>query len=135
MWKFYQCFGEKTPVEEVFEQDILSAVEFDETGTYLATGACLQNIWEITHYIVGDYAGRVVVFEVDEDRPHALSTSSLKSSIGQSNSSEDLLEYKFQCEFQSHEPEFDYLKSLEIEEKINKIRWCKPSNNALFLLR
>ena len=23
---------------------------------------------------------------------------------------------------QSHEPEFDYLKSLEIEEKINKIR-------------
>ena len=23
---------------------------------------------------------------------------------------------------------------MEIEEKINKIRWCKPSNNALFLL-
>ncbi len=43
-------------------------------------------------------------------------------------------EYSFYTEFQSHEPEFDYLKSLEIEEKINKIRWCKPSNNALFLL-
>jgi serine/threonine-protein phosphatase 2A regulatory subunit B len=37
-------------------------------------------------------------------------------------------------EFQSHEPEFDYLKSLEIEEKINKIRWCKRTNPALFLL-
>lgn len=30
--------------------------------------------------------------------------------------------------------QFDYLKSLEIEEKINKIRWCQTANNALFLL-
>lgn len=36
--------------------------------------------------------------------------------------------------FQSHEPEFDYLKSLEIEEKINKIRWLKRKNAAQFLL-
>ena len=33
------------------------------------------------------------------------------------------------CYFQ-----FDYLKSLEIEEKINKIRWCETANNSLFLL-
>lgn len=37
-------------------------------------------------------------------------------------------------EFQSHEPEFDYLKSLEIEEKINKVRWCRSSNNTRMLL-
>lgn len=43
-------------------------------------------------------------------------------------------EYKFHTEFQSHEPEFDYLKSLEIEEKINKIRWCRRQNAAHFLL-
>lgn len=36
--------------------------------------------------------------------------------------------------FQSHEPEFDYLKSLEIEEKINKIRWLRRKNPAHFLL-
>ena len=36
--------------------------------------------------------------------------------------------------FQSHEPEFDYLKSLEIEEKINKVRWLKKKNAANFLL-
>lgn len=30
--------------------------------------------------------------------------------------------------------QFDYLKSLEIEEKINKIRWCQTANSALFLL-
>jgi serine/threonine-protein phosphatase 2A regulatory subunit B len=47
---------------------------------------------------------------------------------------EVLPEYKFYAEFQSHEPEFDYLKSLEIEEKINKIRWCKRQNQARFLL-
>ena len=35
---------------------------------------------------------------------------------------------------QSHELEFDYLKSLEIEEKINKIRWLKRKNPAHFLL-
>ena len=34
-------------------------------------------------------------------------------------------EFRFYTEFQSHEPEFDYLKSLEIEEKINQIRWLK----------
>jgi len=43
-------------------------------------------------------------------------------------------EYKFHTEFQSHEPEFDYLKSLEIEEKINKIKWCRRQNAAHFLL-
>ena len=30
--------------------------------------------------------------------------------------------------------QFDYLNSLEIEEKINKIRWCQTANSALFLL-
>lgn len=30
--------------------------------------------------------------------------------------------------------QFDYLKSFEIEEKINKIRWCQTANGALFLL-
>lgn len=34
-------------------------------------------------------------------------------------------EFRYLTEFQSHEPEFDYLKSLEIEEKINKVRWVK----------
>jgi serine/threonine-protein phosphatase 2A regulatory subunit B len=63
----------------------------------------------------GDKGGRVVLFERNETK---------KGSC----------EYKFYTEFQSHEPEFDYLKSLEIEEKINKIRWCKRQNAAHFLL-
>jgi serine/threonine-protein phosphatase 2A regulatory subunit B len=43
-------------------------------------------------------------------------------------------EYRFWTQFQSHEPEFDYLKSLEIEEKINQIRWCRDVSGAYRLL-
>lgn len=44
--------------------------------------------------------------------------------------------YKFFTQFESHHPEFDFLTSLEIEEKINKIRWVKNkySNNTRMLL-
>eukprot|EP00948_MAST-09A_sp_MAST-9A-sp1_P002754 g2754.t1 len=103
-WKFSQCFGEKAAVDDLTDADILSAVEFDATGEYLATG---------------DKGGRVVIFQ--------------QSDVSKSNP-KALVEYNFHTEFQSHEPEFDYLKSLEIEEKINAIRWCRPACNALFLL-
>jgi serine/threonine-protein phosphatase 2A regulatory subunit B len=43
-------------------------------------------------------------------------------------------EYSVYSTFQSHEAEFDYLKSLEIEEKINKIKWLKRKNISHFLL-
>ncbi|KAL2352229.1 MgPP2Aregb1, protein phosphatase regulatory beta sub-unit 1 [Cryomyces antarcticus] len=81
------------------DADIISTVEFDQTGNYLATG---------------DKGGRVVLFERNETKKTC--------------------EYKFHTEFQSHEPEFDYLKSLEIEEKINKIKWCRRQNASHYLL-
>ncbi|VUZ40989.1 unnamed protein product [Hymenolepis diminuta] len=42
--------------------------------------------------------------------------------------------YGMFCAFTSHESEFDYLKSLEIEEKINAIMWLPICNNSLQLL-
>eukprot|EP00871_Galdieria_phlegrea_P005029 jgi/Galph1/5527/GphlegSOOS_G4177.1 len=42
--------------------------------------------------------------------------------------------YYLWADFQSHEPEFDYLKSLEIEEKINEIEWCRPCATSQLLL-
>ncbi|GAB7326744.1 hypothetical protein MBLNU13_g10692t2 [Cladosporium sp. NU13] len=96
---YRQCFGDKGDVEDITEADIISTVEFDQTGNYLATG---------------DKGGRVVLFERNETKKTC--------------------EYKFHTEFQSHEPEFDYLKSLEIEEKINKIKWCKRQNQSHYLL-
>lgn len=62
----------------------------------------------------GDRGGRVVLFERNKTKKNC--------------------EYRFHTEFQSHDAEFDYLKLLEIEEKINKIKWCKRSNQAHFLL-
>ncbi|ETO07163.1 protein phosphatase PP2A regulatory subunit B [Reticulomyxa filosa] len=39
--------------------------------------------------------------------------------------------YDFYGQFQSHQPGFDYLKSLEIEERINCISWCRTGMNYL----
>lgn len=96
--KFSQCFGDKADIV-VTEADIITAVEFDHTGDYLATG---------------DKGGRVVLFERSNNTKHC--------------------EYKFMTEFQSHDAEFDYLKSLEIEEKINQIKWLKPIQRSHMLL-
>lgn len=99
-WKFSQCFGDKGDIENITEADIISTVEFDGSGTFLATG---------------DKGGRVVLFERNQAKKQSC-------------------EYKFFTEFQSHDAEFDYLKSLEVEEKINKIKWLRSSNNSLYLL-
>jgi serine/threonine-protein phosphatase 2A regulatory subunit B len=44
--------------------------------------------------------------------------------------------FKFHTQFESHQSEFDFLTSLEIEEKINKIKWVKNkyTNNSRLLL-
>merc|ERR1712076_227237 len=90
--------------DDVTEADIISCVEFNQDGDLLATG---------------DKGGRVVIFQRDP--------ASKKANPRRG-------EYNVYSTFQSHEPEFDYLKSLEIEEKINKIRWLKRKNPAHFLL-
>eukprot|EP00126_Sphaerothecum_destruens_P001832 Sdes_comp15263_c0_seq1m4106 len=100
-WQFSHVFGDKGAIDDVTEADIISTVEFDHSGNYLATG---------------DKGGRIVIFEKNN------------------NDGKEGGEYSFYTEFQSHEPEFDYLKSLEIEEKINKIKWVKPQNSSHFLL-
>ncbi|TKS85736.1 delta isoform PP2A subunit [Collichthys lucidus] len=103
---FQWCFSQVKGAidEDVAEADIISTVEFNYSGELLATG---------------DKGGRVVIFQHEQEsknRPHLRG------------------EYNVYSTFQSHEPEFDYLKSLEIEEKINKIRWLPQQNAAHFLL-
>ncbi|PPD70670.1 hypothetical protein GOBAR_DD32451 [Gossypium barbadense] len=115
-WKFSQVFGERTAGEEIQEVDIISAIEFNRNGDHLATG---------------DRGGRVVLFERTDTQDHVGHRRDLEKMDYPFNRH---LEFRYKTEFQSHEPEFDYLKSLEIEEKINKIRWCQSSNGALFLL-
>ncbi|CAL9117856.1 unnamed protein product [Musa textilis] len=95
--------------------DIISAIEFDKSGDHLATG---------------DRGGRVVLFE----RTDVKNLGSRKDLEAQDYPISRHPEFRYKTEFQSHEPEFDYLKSLEIEEKINKIKWCQAANHVLFLL-
>ncbi|KAK1792429.1 hypothetical protein P4O66_012377, partial [Electrophorus voltai] len=87
--------------------DVISTVEFNQTGDLLATG---------------DRGGRVVIFQREPEDKGG------REELG------DAGEYNVYSTFQSHEPDFDYLKSLEIEEKINKIRWLPQQNAAHFLL-
>ncbi|CAH8501638.1 unnamed protein product [Schistosoma turkestanicum] len=61
---------------------------------------------------IGDKAGRVTIFRNNKD-------------VGL---------YDMYCTFTSHEPEFDYLKSLEIEEKINSVTWLQKYTPAHHLL-
>ncbi|RVW52914.1 Serine/threonine protein phosphatase 2A 55 kDa regulatory subunit B beta isoform [Vitis vinifera] len=94
---------------------MISAMEFEKSGDYLA---------------VGDRGGRVVVFERKDEKDWH-SRNELEQ-LDFTTIQHPIFHYK--TEFQSHEPEFDYLRSLEIEEKINKVRWCATPNGSLFIL-
>jgi len=100
------CFSQVkgTLEDEIHDEDIISCMEFDHDGELLATG---------------DKSGRVVIFQRDpQSKQH-------KPPRG---------EYNVYSTFQSHTARFDSLKSLDIEAKINKIRWLKRKNAAHFLL-
>ncbi|PAV62641.1 hypothetical protein WR25_10427 [Diploscapter pachys] len=104
-WRFSQVKGNIENDDTHTDADIISCVEFSHDGEYLATG---------------DKGGRVVIFQRDQSGKYVNGARSR--------------EYNVYSTFQSHEPEFDYLKSLEIEEKINQIRWLKKKNAANFIL-
>lgn len=61
---------------------------------------------------VGDKGGRVIIFRYIE----------LKNSR--------YFDYRYFSEIQSHEPEFDHLKSIEIDEKINSLEFLYNSKNS-----
>lgn len=62
---------------------------------------------------VGDQGGRVIVFKYNE----------LKNSR--------YFDYRYFTEIQSHEPEFDHLKSIELDEKINAIEFVNNKSSIL----
>jgi hypothetical protein len=44
------------------------------------------------------------------------------------------MEFHYLSEFQAHQPDFDYLKSIEIPEKINSISWLQGAGSTHMLL-
>jgi serine/threonine-protein phosphatase 2A regulatory subunit B len=105
-WNISFSAGDQTRGQ--VEAEVISAIEYDRSGEFLATG---------------NKGGRVTIY--NRNGPYRL------DSISSSTRPQQQMVY---TEFQSHKAEFDYLKSLEIEEKINQIKWCRPSNNAQYLL-
>ena len=78
------------------ESDVLTAINFDKSGEFLA---------------VGDNGGRVIMFKY----------ATLKDSR--------YFDYRYFKEIQSHEREYDYLKSQEIDEKINSLEFLHGSKS------
>lgn len=128
---FGDCSTNPDSTVPVRDEDIISAVAFSPKSDMLATG---------------DKGGRIVILK------RAYQTSSSSSNHLNDNSNQFLYEdddcdksddnhsslqvpnYKFWTQFKSHDAEFDYLKSLDIEEKINQIKWCPQISGARRLL-
>lgn len=89
---------------KVTDQDVLSSLAFDQTGDYIS---------------VGDKGGRVILFKKSQNSTKAGAKG---------------IDYSYFSELQSHESEFDELKSIEIEEKINRIEWLNRHYHGLFML-
>ena len=104
-WKFSQVFGDKTTSEQIHDEDIITAIEFDPTGKFLA---------------LGDKAGRLIIFDANFS--------------GGQKGKPQTVEYQYLTELQSHVKDFDFLKSVEIEERINQIQWLKPQGSNLYML-
>ena len=75
--------------------------------------SCVAHDPSGTALAIGDADGNVHVFERD----------------GKSG-----MKVKETLSFKSHNRDFDYLRSLEIEQSINKIVWCPSPNNSKYLL-
>ncbi|CAI5732800.1 unnamed protein product [Hyaloperonospora brassicae] len=104
-----QVFSTGDSARGFVEAEVISAIEYDRSGDFLATG---------------NKGGRVSIY-CRNGNP-----ASNHNMYGGTTDPQ----YQLYTEFQSHNAEFDYLKSLEIEEKINQIKWCQPSNGSQRLL-
>ena len=177
-WSFSQVFGERAPNEEVQDADIISAVEFDRTGDWLATGdrggrvvlfervrqtkraskqhpedeledVLMEEMSSEMQYNRDDQVGVMINNNNDDNNNtnnnastsgNHRNTTNEQQKLGENgrnkyNTRPEQVEFRYLTEFQSHEPEFDYLKSLEIEEKINTLKWChQGANEGRFVL-
>eukprot|EP01038_Epipyxis_sp_PR26KG_P011963 gene11963-16012_t len=121
------CQSIGDPIDATNEGDVITALEYDSSGQYLAAG---------------DRSGRITILKnMGENQEQKSTVSALKCLILISSSKLNFLNKQKNQEswspyfqFQSHDPEFDFLKSLEIESKINQIKFCQPIANNQFLL-
>jgi serine/threonine-protein phosphatase 2A regulatory subunit B len=159
-WSVKQSFMKEPPEgeSEAPPQDVITALSFNHTGAYLAVG---DRGGRITIYEQTDARksnmilrpGAKGLLSKSSSDKSLLSSAASSGGLVRPPSFQNLRDgmsrkvslegsvmkgsafnYSMIGEFLSHDPEFDYLKSLEIEGKINKIQWLKKSNHATQLL-
>lgn len=157
VYSFAQAFGEKGAdgflVAPVQEADLISTVRFANGEDLVATGdkggriVILKRGRDSSPARSSDASvdaaedgakpgGRAARLsggatsgdESDVDDDDWNEAKALRREAEESDVSRGVPNFLFWTQFQSHEPEFDYLKSMEIEEKINQIRWCRRIN-------
>ncbi|KOB71263.1 Serine/threonine-protein phosphatase 2A 55 kDa regulatory subunit B [Operophtera brumata] len=96
------CFSQVkgTLEDDVTEADLISCVEFNHDGELLATG---------------DKGGRVVIFQRDPASKQCVPKKG---------------EYNVYSTFQSHEPEFDYLKKRQAGDRLQYPRRRRPCERS-----
>ncbi|KAF0931604.1 hypothetical protein E2562_005568 [Oryza meyeriana var. granulata] len=128
-WKFSQVLGElplpagsgrhdNGTLQD--DGDTISAIEFDGRGEHLAAG---------------DHAGRVILFRRTDESHEQPPPSRAELERTDYAAAAAPPAYSYMAEFQSHEQEFEVLHSLEIAEKVKKLRWCaQPNSSSLCML-
>lgn len=155
--------GEVLP-GELCQGDLVSALQFNKSGELLATAdhagrivlfkeevrnpkdedEDMMDISEGTHSgggnsSVGNNGANNASSGSTGERRLSLRTNGGGSGSGKNlmveeNSGSGRVFYKKMTEFQSHEREFDYLKSMEIEERVNQVKWFQSESSSLNLL-
>lgn len=151
------------PVQCYLLDDLVTAVAFDHCGDHVAIGdkagrICIfeaQNALNCINRQQGRVrAGRAPSSESKSEEPESdeeleFESGSIARSIevaraerlrkmtgnyGSEGDRQNPLDYCFYVEFKSHEPGFDCLKNIPIEERIHQVEWLPATNQAMFLL-
>jgi len=115
-----------------FETSTEDQLSDSDPNDHIASLAFSQNG---DHIAVGDRGGRVWIYSTPKGRAFVKPMPHYER-VEENLDAEtrDSRTYDFYGQFQSHEPGFDSLKSLDIEERINDIVWCPRTNNSLRIL-
>ncbi|XP_054820789.1 serine/threonine protein phosphatase 2A 55 kDa regulatory subunit B beta isoform-like [Prosopis cineraria] len=109
---FYQILGDRPPADQFRE-----AIQFEKHGDYLA---------------IGDQGGRVVIFEKGGGKIKLQYTRKFLEDLDSAPARRPKSRYL--SEFQSHEPEVDCFRNVEVTERIKKVNWCIAQNGLLLIL-
>mmetsp|Transcript_4685 Transcript_4685/g.6934 ORF Transcript_4685/g.6934 Transcript_4685/m.6934 type:complete len:585 (+) Transcript_4685:278-2032(+) len=121
-WEYKQLFGGLNEGDNIDQADIITALSWNKTGDYMA---------------IGDQGGRIIVLKRDEQSKSTIQEK--EDEVGNDSSNQEInkqsMEFNVFTDFTSHDSQFDYLQSLEIDERINNIEWCyEGSDESKFIL-